>query len=141
LTEPNPEAMPIPEFPDTTPPTISIISPENKAYAVTNVSLTFTVNEQTFWISCSLDGQANVAIAGNTTLTGLPDGTHNLTVYAKDTAGNTGTSETIYFSIEPFPILIVAAIVIIAVVGATLLVYFRKIRKTTGKAEKQFVGE
>ncbi len=36
---------------------------------------------------------------------------------------------------EPFPTWIVAAIVIIAVVGAALLVYFRKIRKTTEKAE------
>ena len=37
---------------------------------------------------------------------------------------------------EPFPITwIIAAIAIIAVVGATLLVYFAKVKKTTGKAE------
>jgi len=39
-------------------------------------------------------------------------------------------------SIEPFPIWIVAAIATIAVVGAALLVYFVKTKKTTGKAEK-----
>jgi hypothetical protein len=36
---------------------------------------------------------------------------------------------------EPFPTWIVVAIVIVAVVGAALLVYFRKIRKTTEKTE------
>ena len=135
LTEPNP----IPKFPDNTPPTISIISPENKAYAVSNVSLTFTVSEPTLWMGYSLDGQANVTVTGNTTLTGLSDGSHSLKVHAKDTAGNTGASETIYFSVaqeaEPFPTWLVVAIVIIAVVGAALLVYFAKVKKTTGKAE------
>ena len=125
---------------DITPPTISIVSPENKTYTVKGVPLTFTVSEPTSWIGYGLDGQANITIDGNTTLTGLSDGTHRLIVYAKDTAGNTGVSETIYFSVvqeaEPFPLTwIVAAIVITAVVAAALLVYFRKIRKTPGKAE------
>ena len=126
--------------PDTTPPTIFIISPENKTYSVADVPLTFTVSESTSWMSYSLDEQANVTITGNTTLTGLSDGSHSLIVYAKDTDGKTGTSETIYFTIaqqsESFPITwIVGAIAIIAVVGAAFLVYFAKIKKTTGKAE------
>jgi parallel beta-helix repeat protein len=135
----NPAA--IPGLPDTTPPNISVISSENKTYTVSNVSLTFVVSETASWIGYSLDAQAIVTIAGNITLTGLSDGTHSLTVYAKDTAGNTGASETVYFTVEtkkaePFPITwIVAAIVIIATVGAALLVYFVKVRKTTGKAE------
>ena len=137
--------IPIPEFLDTTPPTISIVSPENKTYTANNVPLTFTVSKPTSWIGYSLDGQENVTISGNTTLTGLSDGSHNLTVYAKDTAGNTGSSKTIYFSIAqkkepeqspPFPTTwIVTATVIIAMVGAALLVYFNKIRKTPRKAE------
>jgi hypothetical protein len=57
-------------------------------------------------------------------------------VYATDTVGNTGASETIYFSIEPSPIIwIVAAIAIIVIVGAALLIYFTKVKKTTKKAE------
>ena len=122
----------------TAPPTISIVSPENKTYTANNVSLTFTVNELTSWIGYSLDEQANVTITGNTTLTGLSDGIHNLVVYAKDIAGNTGASKTIIFRVtEPFPTTwIVAAIATIVVVGAALLVYFVKVRKTTGKAEK-----
>ena len=127
--------------PETAPPVISIVSPENKAYTVSNVSLTFTVSEPTSWIGYSLDEQANVTIAESTTLTGLSDGKHSITVYANDTAGNTG-SETIYFSIEtqqsePFPtIWIVAATAIIAIGAVAFVVYFRKIKKTTGKAEK-----
>jgi len=77
----------------------------------------------------------SVTIAGNVTLAVLPEGSHNVVVYAKDTAGNAGASEIIYFNIEPFPItLIVAVIVIIVIVGAAFVVYFTKAKKTTGKA-------
>ncbi len=54
---------------DTTPPSISILSPENKSYTVKDVPLTFTVNETASWIGYSLDGQANETITGNVTLT------------------------------------------------------------------------
>ena len=96
------------------------------------------MSETTSWIGYSLDGQANVTIAENTTLSGLSEGPHSLIVYAKDTAENTGASEIIHFTIKtqqakPFPTWIVAAIVIIAVVGAALLVYSTKIKKTTRK--------
>jgi hypothetical protein len=136
---------------DTTPPRISIRAPLDRTYNTTDVPLNFIVGEPVSWMGYSLDAQANVTITGNTTLSELSHGSHNLTVYANDTAGNTGYSRTIYFSIaqkkepeplepkqsEPFPTtLIVIAIVIVTVVGAALLVYFRKIRKTTEKAEK-----
>jgi len=123
------------------PPITYIASPENKTYTANTVSLTFEVSEPTSWIGYSLDGQENITIAENTTLTGLSDGSHSLVVYAMDEDGNTGASETIYFTVaqktEPFPITwIVATIVLIALVGAALLVYFVKVRKTTGKVEK-----
>jgi len=122
-------------------PVIIIVSPENMRYAVNTVSLTFTVSEPTSWVGYSLDGQANVTITGNTTLTGLSEGSHSLIVFAKDEDGNTGASGIIYFNIapqpDPFPITwVVATIVVIAVVGAVLLVYFRRIRKTTGGVER-----
>jgi len=85
---------------DLVPPTISIISPENKTYAVTTVTLTFTVSETTSWMGYSLDGQANATVSGNTTLDGLSEGIHTITVYAADTAGNTGHSDTVYFTID-----------------------------------------
>ena len=60
---------------------------------------------------------------------------HNVTVYAKDKEGYTGTSETVYFSIsEPFPTNLVIAVISASAtvaVGAGLFVYFKKIRRQT----------
>lgn len=125
---------------DTASPVISVLSPENETYPLDEVPLTFTVDEPADWMGYSLDGQANVTITGNTTLSGLSDGKHSLIVYAKDTAGNTGASEMVYFSTktqraESFPTWIVTAIVIIAVVGAAFLVYFTRVKRTTEKVK------
>lgn len=126
-----------PLMPYGSPPAISIVSPQNKTYATTDVPIDFTVSEATSWIKYSLDGQANVTITESTTLSGLAEGLHSLTVYAQDTDGQTGTSETIYFTIsqgaepaqsEAFPITWIAAIIVAAVVGVALL-YFLKIKK------------
>lgn len=117
---------------DTVLPTIEILSPENVTYTENSVSLTLVYDETISWDAYSLDGHANVTIAGDTTLTGLADGAHNLRVYARDLAGNTGASETIHFSIttpQPFPIEAIAAIGTIALIGAAVLVYFTKFRK------------
>jgi predicted phage tail protein len=109
--------------------------PENITYKAFDVQLNFTVNEPASQIAYSLDGQENVTVDGNTTLTGLSLGEYNVTVYAQDTVGNVGASETIYFNIaekpepQPFPttLIIVASIVLLVVViGIGLLVYFKK---------------
>jgi len=124
---------------DTVSPRIEILSPENKTYDTSDIPLTFTVDESVLWIAYSLDNKANVSIAGNTILHGLSDGSHSLIVYARDTVENIGASEIIHFSIitqqaEPFPTWIVAAIIMTGV-GATLLVYFAKVKKTTEKVK------
>jgi hypothetical protein len=115
---------------NTAPPLISIMSPENKVYNTTDVSLNFTTNEPVSLMSYSLDGKTNVTIFGNTTLATLSYGSHNLTVYANDTAGSLGVSETVNFSItEPFPTTLIVAVsgTTVAVVAAVgLLAYFKK---------------
>jgi hypothetical protein len=77
-----------------------------------------------------LDGGETLTVEGNTTLTGLSNGEHNVTVYAADLAGNNGTSETRYFNIdvpEPFPTApVVASAATVAAISAALLVYFKK---------------
>jgi len=78
---------------DTTPPTVTINSPENTIYTNTTVALDFEINEQVSWIGYSLDGDDNVTITGDTVLSGLSEGSHNVVVYANDTALNTGMSE------------------------------------------------
>jgi len=116
---------------DTVPPIIDILSLENKTYTSSSVSLDFIVNEPTSWIGYSLDRQANVTIPGNTTLSGLSNGSHKITLYAQDIAGNTGASETIHFSIiaeqaQPFSLegLVIATIIVVA--GITLVLLYRK---------------
>jgi hypothetical protein len=115
---------------DATPPAIVVMPVENKTYGVSDIPLNFTLSEPTSQITYSLDGQENVTIAGNTTLTNLPYGGHNITVYASDLAGNVGNSETIAFTIakpEPFPTtLFIAGAVSVAVAGVGLLGYFKK---------------
>ena len=111
-------------------PEISVLSPENKTYDSSNVSLNFTVNKPVTWVGYSLDNQTEVTAIGNTTLTDLPEGTHNITVYAKDEYDNMGVSQTSYFSIDQ-PIafstmLVIASVASVAVIGAGLLFYFKK---------------
>ena len=120
---------------DTTPPDVSILQMENATYTEPEVPFIFTVNEAASKITYSLDGQENTTVAGNTTLTGLAYGTHNMTVYAVDVAGNAGGSETITFTIaepepdpEPFSVtpVVVASAASIAAVSVALLAYFKK---------------
>jgi hypothetical protein len=117
---------------DTLAPTIQVISPENKTYSTNSVSLNFIIGEATALISYSLDGQANTTITGNTTLSTLPEGSHTILIYATDLASNTGTSETVYFTIEiqqaQLPIEIIAVIVIASVAVLGILTYFIKSR-------------
>jgi len=112
----------------TVPPVVHIVLPENANYTSSIVSLAFAVNKPVSWMGYSLDGQEIVTVTGNTTLAGLTSGSHNITVYAKDSFENTGNSETISFSItEPFPTtLVIASAVTVATVGIGLLVYFKK---------------
>lgn len=114
--------------PDVTPPAVFTSNPKSKTYETGEVSLTFTVNEPAAWIGYSLDGQDNVTITANSTLSGLSRGAHNLTVYAEDAAGNIGASETIYFTlVDHFPIeWIAVGIVIGVVVGVALLFRFKR---------------
>jgi len=91
-------------FTDTTPPSITIQSPQNSTYTTTTLPLNFTINEQPTTITCCLDGNKTTMAAENTTLTGLSTGEHNITITAQDEAGNIGTSDTVQFAItNPTP--------------------------------------
>jgi len=129
---------------DTTPPRILITSPENKTYTTTDgtvdIQLTFILNEPVTWTAHSLDKRPNITMTGNATLIGLSEGVHSIVVYALDTAGNTGASSTVYFSVEapvhptptePFPPVwyILAAIITVIAAGTVVLIYIRKTRK------------
>jgi hypothetical protein len=89
---------------DSATPEFLVLSPENKTYNTTDIQLSFAVDDLASQIKYVLDEQENMAVAGNTTLTGLTNGVHNITVYACDTEGNIRTSKTIIFQIaKPNP--------------------------------------
>ena len=80
------------------PPTVEIVSPENKSY--TSVEVSCKVNKAVSWVGYSIDGSVNVTLAGNPVLTGLFNGEHSIVVYANDTLGNMGVSPKVYFTID-----------------------------------------
>jgi hypothetical protein len=124
---------------DTASPIISFLSAENEIYYTFNVSLNFTVNKTVSQISYVLDDQENVTIGGNTTLTGLTNGSHNVTVYAWDTAGNIGNSTIIFTVAEPEPspatLVAVASAVSVSVVGLGVIFYFKRSRTKNNRAD------
>ncbi len=124
------------EPPDTTAPEIILVSPENKTYCKTGIPLNFSVNELNCWVCYKLDAQDEIEISGNTTLSGFFYGSHSLTVYTTDDAGNTG-AQTVVFTFakpeetnsfsEPSPAtFLIAIVVLVAVIGISLLLYFKK---------------
>ena len=119
-----------------------IVSPESLTYNESSVPLAFTLGTSPIsWVGYSLDGNDNVTVAGNTTLTDLSNGEHNITVYANDTFGNAAASQTVNFTvavpppvIQSFPAATVATVSgasAVIVVGAGLLVYFKKRKPAT----------
>jgi hypothetical protein len=112
-------------------PSIVILSPENKTFETTNLPLSFTVNKPMKWAGYSLDGKENITVTGNSTITSLTNGFHSITVYANDSSGKMGTSQTINFTIakpesESFPIVATAAVLVTSVLAVGLVIYFRK---------------
>jgi N-acetylneuraminic acid mutarotase len=90
-----------PEGYGTIAPTVLITSPENKTYAKT--SLDFTTNRAAEWTGYSIDNHPNITVSTETPLTNLDQGSHNITIYANDSIGNMGLSNTVYFSIDTKP--------------------------------------
>ena len=130
---------------DTTPPNVSILSLQNKAYNTSNLPLIFTVNETTSLITYILDGKV-YTINGNTTLTDLQNQAHKLTVYATDEAGNAGASETVDFNVQvPIPprmaLAILPPMAIVLIGGLSILIYLETRKQSaaekTNKSSKQ----
>ena len=116
-------------------PVVTVASPGNTTYSTSSIDLTYSVSEGTSWVKYSLDGASNVTISGTTTLSDLSSGMHSIILYAEDMDGNQGTSGTIYFTIspgttsdEPFPLWILA-VIIVAAVAVILFFFVRIIRK------------
>lgn len=146
------------------PPIVTLASPsQNTTYSVPDVPLNVTIQIRGFiyhniermrWLNYSLDGQTAIPLTlivpsmydisklpypvyGNDMLTGLSDGSHNLTIFGETFIGglNGYFNETVSFTVDtsntstvaPFPaslLFVVSVGIAIAIIG--LLVYFRK---------------
>jgi subtilisin len=95
-------------LPDTTPPEITIISPENKTYATALTLLNVSADEPINTWMYNLSGTGNVTFdsqnttTANTTIT-AGEGSNNINVYANDTVGNMGASKLVYFLVDTIP--------------------------------------
>jgi hypothetical protein len=115
-------------------PEIKIFPPKNESYNSSSISLYFYVDKPILDLSYNLDGNQNVTITGNFTIANLSNGLHNVTIYATDTFGNKGASQTISFTIavpELFPVVPVAAVsVAVALTVIAGLLFYHKKHKT-----------
>lgn len=137
--DPDADSIPV----DSTPPIITYVSLENAIYNRSDIPLNFTVDEATSRVAYSLDGKDNVTVAGNTTLTNVTVGAHNLTVYAWDTAENVAASKTVNFEVDDLTaaslsssesfllVLVVAAPLAVAIVFILGMLFYIKRRKST----------
>ncbi|MGO8807057.1 MAG: right-handed parallel beta-helix repeat-containing protein [Candidatus Bathyarchaeia archaeon] len=121
---------------EVTPPKVSIMSPLKETYSKTNIFLSFSIDKLFNWVGYSLDGESNITINGNTTISNIGYGSHSITVYANSTFGINGASKTIDFNIaksEPLSsefVIAVLVTVIVIVLGVSLTVlYDRRHRK------------
>jgi hypothetical protein len=122
---------------DTASPIIVDLPAENQAYNTTDIPLNFTVDKGISQGAYSLDGKGNVTIDGNSTLTNLAVGEHDVTVYTWDDDGNVGASQAVNFTVvisktnlpspQAFPMILVmgAFVAFLVVVVLIILVYFK----------------
>lgn len=139
---------------DITPPIIASVSIQNKSYSSNEIPLTFNINENVSKITYSLDDKSNMTITGNTTITGLSNGVHNLTIYATDYAGNIGTTQTINFNVikaaenpsqvkqqvqpQSFPTAsVIAAFISVTVFLVGVIIYFKRFSTSSRNLKKK----
>lgn len=113
-----------------TNPNITFPSVQNATFQTSSLPLNFTLDHPISEMGYCLDGQEKVSIGGNTTLTGLSNGQHNVTVYTTDQLGNFDVSDTLFFNVDAPDTLPVVAVSVVATVSFIvcigLLIYRRK---------------
>ena len=93
------------------PPETTILSPTDTVYNQRDIPLTFYVNEPTIHLMCSVNG-ANITIAGNATLTNLPNGVYAVTIVSMDVDHNFAPSQTVSFNVSSDDPIVLPTVVI-----------------------------
>jgi len=84
---------------DSTPPSVTVYSPQNTTYSSTDIPLSVSADEPVdIWLY-SLNAGGNLTFAPNTSITAI-EGSNTLIVYANDTLGNSNSSEIVYFTVS-----------------------------------------
>jgi hypothetical protein len=117
---------------DTTPPKVTVLSLTKEMYNSSSVPLVFSVNETVSLITYILDGKVYTT-SGNTTMTVVQNGIHEVKVYATDQAGNAGSSEIIDFQVQvvvppDIAIRVLPPLLIVLVGGFVILIVYKKRR-------------
>ncbi len=121
-------ATPLPDQPSSFDSQLRIVvlSPENITYNTREIPLNIVVSQPFSWLGYSLDGQDYVTIAGNFTIRGLANGSHNLTAYVSDVHGTIAISETVSFTVAApefsYLVLLIAATAVAVAVMVVLFV-------------------
>jgi hypothetical protein len=129
------------------PPKLAVISPQNQSTYNNSVPIVFNTNSKVIWAYYGVDSSSRdtwTPLRGNTTLTGLTEGYHTLTIFVVTEANTQSTQasseQTIEFnfrSSQNNPLLLinnqsnmtliaVCAVVIIVIVA--VLLYFKNIK-------------
>ena len=77
---------------DLTPPVVTITGGPTGTVRTTSATVTFTVDATAVGTTCQLDAATPSTCSGSSSVSGLADGDHTLTVRAVDDVGNTGTA-------------------------------------------------
>ncbi len=108
-------------------PRIQSVSVENRTFISQDVPLTVMFEKKVKEAYYNLDNRGNVSFSGNTTLIGLENGWHNVTVYSTNDGGFAGVPKTVCFNVEVplsfWPV--VAVFILIISVIVTVVWFFR----------------
>ena len=84
---------------DNTGPTVTFTSTPPASSANRTATASFSTDDPAATTWCSLDGNAAQACTGSVSYSNLSDGSHSISVYAVDLAGNRGSTKTTSFSV------------------------------------------
>ncbi|MDD1775864.1 MAG: fibronectin type III domain-containing protein [Candidatus Methanomethylicus sp.] len=84
---------------DLTPPSITIMSPQNITYGYQTLIIEWETDEPTVWMGYSLDGGETLNLTEGVMLNDIEVGPHSFTLFAKDGKMNLGNA-TVHFTVD-----------------------------------------
>jgi|GEM_PF-5526809 len=94
-------------FSDLTPPSVTIISPQNISYATSTVQINVSTSDPSgiAEVKAQIDGTTNITLTYQNgyyvgLATGLAEGSHWIRIYAKDNFSNVNSSRIVYFTVD-----------------------------------------